>query len=69
MAKYSKFLSQELATYTNDGLVATRKHYAGLQAMARKAGEGDVVEEIGLALETINELAKSPDFSLTTDIK
>jgi hypothetical protein len=65
MYKSSKVLSQELETYTNDGLTATYKHYSGLQATARKAGVGDVVEEIGLALEAINLIAKTRNFSLT----
>jgi hypothetical protein len=67
MLKYSEILAQEIATYTNDGLAATYKHYAGLQAVARNAGEGDMVEEIGLALETINQLARDRNFSLTVN--
>jgi hypothetical protein len=68
MAKYSKFLAQEIASYTNEGLEATHKHYSGIQALARQAGEGDVVEEIGVVLEQINQLAKTRNFSLTVSV-
>lgn len=68
MTKYSKILAQEIAGYTNEGLAITHRHYSNLQALARLACEGDVVEEIGFALETINQLAKARNFSLTVNV-
>lgn len=53
MAKWNKNYAEEIATYNNKGLRVTYKHLSGIQALAREAGQGDVVEEVGQHLDVI----------------
>ena len=57
MAKF-KSLLEEIPSFTNKGLRTTHKHLEGLQTLAREAGEGDVVEEIGTHLQVVQTEAK-----------
>jgi hypothetical protein len=66
MAKWNKSLLEEIKGYNSIGLTVAFQHFSELQEVARKNGQGDVVEEIGTHLELIKREATNRNFALTS---